>query len=134
MKIVADTNVLLRITMLDDESQARIATDTLKNAEAIAITLPTLCEFCWTLTRSYKKRPQDVAAAVRQWIKVRGVKLDRNAVDVGLEMLDAGGDFADGVIAHDGLKLGGDTLVTFDRDAARLLERQQRQVLLLPST
>lgn len=33
-------------------------------------------------------------------------------------MPDAGGDFADGVIAADGLPLGGERLLTFDRRAS----------------
>jgi predicted nucleic-acid-binding protein len=39
-------------------------------------------------------------------------------------MLDAGGDFADGVIAHHGHLLGGDTFVSFDRRAVDLLASQ----------
>jgi len=38
-------------------------------------------------------------------------------------MLDAGGDFADGVIAHEGAWLGG-TFVSFDRQAVTLLQAQ----------
>jgi predicted nucleic-acid-binding protein len=37
-------------------------------------------------------------------------------------MLEAGGDFADGVIAYDGLRLGGETFVSFDRKAVTLLK------------
>ncbi len=33
--------------------------------------------------------------------------------------VDAGGDFADGVIAYEGRWLGGETFVSFDRKAAR---------------
>jgi predicted nucleic-acid-binding protein len=37
-------------------------------------------------------------------------------------VLDAGGDFADGVIAFDGQWLGADTFLSFDRKAVKLLE------------
>jgi hypothetical protein len=37
---------------------------------------------------------------------------------------EAGGDCADGVIAHQGQWLGGDTLVSFDRQAVALLRPQ----------
>jgi predicted nucleic-acid-binding protein len=36
-------------------------------------------------------------------------------------MLDAGGDFADGVIAYEGRWLGGETFVSFDKKAVEKL-------------
>jgi len=47
--------------------------------------------------------------------------MDRAAVEAGLAMADAGGDFADGVIAFEGRALGGETFVSFDKKAVRLL-------------
>lgn len=38
-------------------------------------------------------------------------------------MLEAGGDFADGIMAHEGARSGGDTFVSFDRKAVALLSR-----------
>ncbi len=46
-------------------------------------------------------------------------------------MLEAGGDFADGVIAYEGQRLGGETLLTFDRKAAALMIASGRAVTLL---
>lgn len=46
-------------------------------------------------------------------------------------MLDAGGDFADGVVAFDGQWLGGETFVSFDKKAVKLLEGQGTAVQLL---
>lgn len=41
-------------------------------------------------------------------------------------MLDRGGDFADGVIAFEGRWLGGETFVSFDRNAVeRVLSQGQ---------
>jgi len=48
---------------------------------------------------------------------------DRVAVEAGLAMLDEGGDFADGAIAAEGRRLGGDVFVSFDKQAVRLLEK-----------
>jgi predicted nucleic-acid-binding protein len=39
-------------------------------------------------------------------------------------MLDAGGDFADGAIAHEGQWLGADTFVSFDAKAVKMLTAQ----------
>jgi predicted nucleic-acid-binding protein len=42
--------------------------------------------------------------------------------EAGLALLDAGGDFADGVIAHEGYWLGAETFVSFDKKAVKLVE------------
>ena len=46
-------------------------------------------------------------------------------------MLDAGGDFEDGVIAFDGRWLGAETFVSFDRKAVKLIEGLGTATLLL---
>lgn len=46
---------------------------------------------------------------------------NRPAVEAGLAVLDAGGDFADGVIAYEGQWLGAETFVSFDKKAVALL-------------
>lgn len=47
--------------------------------------------------------------------------MNRPAVEAGLAMLDAGGDFADGIMAHEGKWLGEGTFVSFARQAVKLL-------------
>jgi len=49
------------------------------------------------------------------------VRLDRPAVDAGIAVLEAGGDFADGVIAFEGRRLGGVVFTSFDRTAVELI-------------
>lgn len=46
------------------------------------------------------------------------------AAEAGLAMLDAGGDFADGVIAYEGLWLGAEMFVSFDKKAVEMLREQ----------
>jgi predicted nucleic-acid-binding protein len=46
-------------------------------------------------------------------------------------LLEAGGDFADGIIAFGGAALGADTFASFDKDAARLLRQRGVSALLL---
>jgi len=46
-------------------------------------------------------------------------------------MLNAGGDFADGVIAYKGSWLGAETFVSFDRKAVKLVEAQGEAARLL---
>jgi predicted nucleic-acid-binding protein len=122
VKITADTNLLVRAIVEDDAGQARLARKELGEAELVALTLPALCEFVWVLDSQYKVPRPDIAATLSRLIDVENVVLDRPPVDAGLAQLDAGGDFADGVIAFEGAWLGAETFVSFDRKAVRLLD------------
>ena len=52
-------------------------------------------------------------------------------MEAALALLEAGGDFADGVIAHQGQWLGGDTFLSFDRQAVALLQQRGIDAVLL---
>ena len=52
----------------------------------------------------------------RALLAVANVQVNRPAVEAGLSMLEANGDFADGVIAYEGHWLGGETFVSFDNN------------------
>lgn len=64
----------------------------------------------------------DVAATIRPLLAIGKVEADRPAAETGLAVLEAGGDFANGVIAHDGNRLGGQAFVSFDRQAVTRLQ------------
>lgn len=57
--------------------------------------------------------------------------MNRPAVEAGLSILEAGGDFADGVIAYEGIWLGGETFVSFDKHAVKLLTEKGNAAQLL---
>ena len=124
MNITVDTNVLLRAVLQDDAKQAKLAADTLKKATLIAITTPCLCEFAWVLMRGANKTKEQTASAIRALLNTSKVEMNRPAIEAGLEILEAGGDFADGVIAYEGAWLGGDTFLSFDKKAIALLKKQ----------
>lgn len=121
MRITADTNVLVRALIEDHPRQSKAAQTVLEKAEIVAITLPTLCELVWVL-RSYKIKPNDIAAVVRRLLDGANVVTNRPAAEAGLILLESGGDFVDAVIAYEGSWLGAETFVSFDRQAVRLLE------------
>ena len=52
-------------------------------------------------------------------------------MDAGLAVLNAGGDFADGLIAYEGKWLGGETFVSFDKQAVALISKQGYAARLL---
>ncbi|GLQ89386.1 type II toxin-antitoxin system VapC family toxin [Dyella flagellata] len=131
MKIIADTNVLLRIIVGDDVKQCRAAMAVMESADSVAVSLHALCELVWVLLRSYDVSRADTAAAIRQLMDTRNIVLNRPAVEAGLSIQEAGGDFADGVIAFEGQWLGADTFVSFDQKAVALLTAQGQSARLL---
>ena len=131
MKLTADTNVLIRAAVQDDLHQARQAAKVLAEADLIAVPVPVLCEFVWVLRRGYKKSVSDVSDAIRRLMKSANVAMNRPAVEAGLSTLDAGGDFADGVISYEGEWLGAEEFVSFDSKAVSLLQAQGSRARLL---
>ena len=131
MRIAVDTNVLVRAVVWDDKTQAAAASRLLKEAEIIAIPLPCLCELVWVLRRVYGLGRTDIRAALQALLDAGNVAVNRPAVDAGLAMLDAGGDFADGLIAFEGRWLGGEVFVSFDAKAVALLEKQGQAARVL---
>jgi predicted nucleic-acid-binding protein len=131
MKIVPDTNVLVRAIAEDDERQGKLAQAELAAAELIVLPLPMLCELVWVLTKGYRIPSAEIAVAIRRLIDGTNVAVNRPAVEAGLVHLDAGGDFADGVIAYEGRWLGAEIFVSFDRQAAKLMTERGESVRLL---
>jgi len=124
VRITADTNILIRALTGDDETQSPIAEAWLTDAELVAITLPSLCELVWVLGSRYGHRPAAIIEGIRRLINASNVAVDRPAVEAGLAMLARGGDFADGVIAHEGAWLGGDVFLSFDKAAVSRLQSE----------
>jgi len=131
MRVVADTNVLLRDALHDDPRQARMAAKLLETAELVAIPVSVFCEFVWVLRQGYKKPAADVADAIRRLLRCASVVTNQPAVEAGLELLETGGDFADGAVAYEGYWLGAEEFVSFDKQAVSLLKSQGKRARLL---
>ena len=131
MKISVDTNVLARAVLQDDAKQGRAASELLKEASLIAVSLPCLCELVWILRRGAKLSKEDVAVTIRDLLDAGNVVMNRPAVEAGLAILKAGGDFADGIMAYEGTWLGGETFVSFDKQAVELVMQQGQAAHLL---
>jgi predicted nucleic-acid-binding protein len=132
-KITADTNVLIRAAIPDNPAQSARAAAILLDAETVVVTQASLCEFVWVLTRGYKKGAAEIAGALRKLIDAANVIVDRAAVEAGIVIVERGGDFADGAIAFEGRRAGGTVFVTFDEDAAKLIEAAGGEAKLLVS-
>ena len=131
MKITVDTNVLVRAITGDDERQSKVAQLELAKADVVALALPALCELVWVLSQGYKVPFADIVEAIRRLINAGNVVVNRPAVEAGLSLLKAGGDFADAVIAYEGSWLGAEIFVSFDRKAVKLMEARGESARLL---
>jgi predicted nucleic-acid-binding protein len=131
VRVIADTNVLLRAIVGDDAKQSRAAIRALEQAETVVVSQHALCELVWVLDRNYGVSRANIAATIRQLRDTKNVALERPVMDAGLAVLDAGGDFADGVIAYEGAWLGGEIFVSFDKKAVASLSTQGHKTRVL---
>jgi predicted nucleic-acid-binding protein len=131
MKITADTNVLVRAITGDNASQSKVAQAELAKAEMVALALPALCELVWVLSRGYKIPSAEIVETIRRLMNAANVVVNRPAAEAGLALLEAGGDFADGVIAYEGSWLGAETLVSFDKKAVKPMKARGESARLL---
>ncbi len=129
--MIPDTNVIIRAWAGDDEAQAAEARHHIREAEGLFISTVALCEFVWVARQIYRRTRPEIAQAIRLLIADERIVVDRAVADAGLAFLDAGGDFADGVIEFEGRRLGGETFVTFDKRAASIVRAQGRNCVLL---
>jgi predicted nucleic-acid-binding protein len=131
MKIVVDTNVLVRAAVQDDPEQALAAKRTLKEAEQAIVGRHALCEFIWVLRHTYRLPKREIATALHSLLNAKNVVVDDAAVAAGFDAMEAGADFADGVIAYEGRWLGGETFVSFDKKAVVAAAEQGMKTKLL---
>ena len=131
MNITADTNILIRATTGDHFRQSPAAKAELERAPMPAVSLQSLCEVVWVLSRGFKVSAPPIAELIRALASAANIVVDHPAVEAGLSMLDSGGDFAVGVIAHEGRALGGEEFVSFDRNAVTLLQAHGKRARLL---
>lgn len=77
MKLIADTDLLVRAAVMDDPAQGPAAAEAMRGASLVAVPTPALCEFVWVLARAYKRPAGDIAAAIRRLLAVENVVADR---------------------------------------------------------
>jgi len=131
MRITPDTNVLLRAILNDDAAQSERARELLADAEEVVLTFVALAELDWVLRKQAKWSREIVVEVVQRLLLNPNVRYHRWTVDEGLAALEAGADFADGIIAYDGAWQHGETFATFDQKAAAVMQTRGGDVLLL---
>jgi predicted nucleic-acid-binding protein len=131
MRIIADTNVLLRDALQDDPIQGPQAKRLLEESEVIIVSRHALCEFVWVLRHRYKLPQAEIVMAISKLLNSENVIADDVAIDAGFKAMEAGADFADGVIDYEGRWLGGNVFVSFDQKAVSAIAKQGQQAKLL---
>jgi predicted nucleic-acid-binding protein len=131
MKIVADTNLLVRLAVSDEPGHMRLAAKTVKEAEAVIVGNLAISEMVWVLRARYRFSKAQIAQAIGNLRDVQNVVVDATAVEAGLAAMRSGADFADGIIAHEGVWLSGEEFVSFDKKAVAALEKQGQKARVL---
>ena len=131
MKIIADTNVLMCAVLNDDAVQSRVSRHALSSADQVVISRHAFCEMVWLLRQRYKMPKGEIVRVILRYLEADNILADTAAVQAGLDAMDAGADFADGVIDYEGRWLGGETFVSFDRQAVTALKSQGHKTQLL---
>jgi predicted nucleic-acid-binding protein len=129
MKAIADTNVLLRFLCKSeaDKAQNEAVAKLFNEVDEIIIPTPVFCELVWVLTSLYKFSRDKVGEVIHMLLNSdTKLNIREDEVEAGLEMLQAGGDFADGVIAYVGATMarGHTVFVSFDKKAVQKLAEQ----------
>jgi predicted nucleic-acid-binding protein len=124
--IAIDTNILLRLTVMDNQEQMEQAQALLERAQAsrqaVFINSIVLVEYIWTLARAYRANRQEQAAAVRELIDHPPYLLfDEPIVKKALDAFEASkADFADCLIGAVNQAQSAEVTYSFDEAAAAL--------------
>jgi predicted nucleic-acid-binding protein len=123
MNVVLDTNILVRISIEDDETQTKSASHLFATATTVTIPTSVWCEYVWVLSKLYKHKNEAISAAIRAIVKTSKVIVQNDEIEAGLQMMESGGDFADGVHAYTGWQLAPVQAVfaSFDKQTVRRL-------------
>ena len=119
--IALDTNLLVRLLIQDDASQAR-AVERLfirarRDRTQLFVADVVLCELVWVLSRRAKVSRVGIADALEQLLNAETILVSDSGVARGaLAAYRTGsGDFADYLIREQALAAGASEVVTFDR-------------------
>ena len=124
--IAIDTNILLRLTVMDDQGQMERARALMEKAhagrQAVFINAIVLAEYIWTMARTYRANRQEQAAAVRELIDRPPYRLfDEAIVEKALKAFEASkADFGDCLIGAMNQAQSAEVTYSFDEAAAAL--------------
>ncbi|WP_429923918.1 PIN domain-containing protein [Agrobacterium vitis] len=125
-----DTNILLRLTLQDDDIQTKQAlalADSLTQDQPGFVNSAVLLEFIWTARRQVKMSKEELKIILSGFLDSENLVLeDENVIELTLDEMDRSSEeFADIFIALKNRELGCRTTMTFDRKAARTVPHME---------
>jgi predicted nucleic-acid-binding protein len=122
-----DSNILVRYLTQDDPVQAaqaaRLVEDRLTEDDPGFISIVAMAETVWVLDRHYRFGSGQIAAAIERMLQADTliVEDEQEVFEAMIALRERRGEFADALIGSLSVKAGCSRVVTFDRDALRLL-------------
>jgi predicted nucleic-acid-binding protein len=117
-----DTNVVIRYLVQDDAIQSSLASkiiDSLSETSRGFISIVTLVEISWVLTRAYGVDRDTLSGTIRGLLDSAEITVEQaDAARTVIPLVHNGADFADAIIAQLGELAGCESTVTFDRRAS----------------
>lgn len=117
----ADTNILIRALIHDPSApeQCEAAAEWLAGLDAVFVPQLVQAELAWWMRRYHALRRDEIRLVLSSLLEHPAVHLQaRDAFEYGVKQFEAGGDFADALIAFEAHRADA-PLVTFDRKLAR---------------
>jgi predicted nucleic-acid-binding protein len=118
----ADTNVLLRLVLEDEEQQARAARSFLRTHAPLFISHVVLAELSWVLASGYEFSRDEVRAVVEMLLDTDGLEVqDVGVVQAALaHHRSSHADLADCLVLAIAARAGAGPLGTFDKKLGKL--------------
>src|SRR5580700_3925650 len=118
----ADTNVLLRLVLEDDEQQARAARSFLRAHAPLFVSHVVLAELSWVLASGYDFSRDEVRAVVEMLLDTDGIEVqDVGVVQAALaHHRGSRADLADCLVLAIAARAGAAPLGTFDKKLGKL--------------
>ena len=113
-----DTNILIRLLVVDDDAQLAIAETIISTPFMV---LPTVVmETVWVLTSNYRLSRADTADRLRRVLGIaNAVLISEEAIFSALEQFEKGADFADMLHIALAAQALGTSFATFDQSIAK---------------
>lgn len=113
-----DTNVVVRLVVVDDRKQALRARKLIETRD-VSVSATVLLETEWVLRSVYKRLPKDIVETLREFVRLPHVVVENGAATFkALDWAEAGMEFADAL--HLAGAVDAEAFVSFDRDLAKL--------------
>lgn len=119
--IAADTNLLLRSFVRDNDEQTKAVTGWLAERTAddpVFISMIVLCELVWVLRRNYRYPPERIRDLLIAMLETEEFVLEDEAAISAILASGRRTDFSDEIIAYSSRRAGCRATVTFDQKAA----------------